>query len=298
MPLIFGVLNNHSRQNRGDFMSNWIKIRTHLLTHPHCVRIASALCLHGVHVLGALVHTWSVADSHADGDLLKNMTPEALDSLVSIPGFTSEMAKVGWVIIREDGLQLVNYQEHNGASAKRRALEAKRKGSVRILSASCPHDVRIESGHHAELDKNKNKKKKKEANACAREDDSPIVATYPTDGPEPEYHLRESQVAKWREVYRGVDVVAECHKAGAWIEANPGNQPAKAVPRPTPAEHPTGQAADPAGVGTDRQGRRQRDAHARGIGGPVPWVTSSRSRTSHGLIFSRPCLAQTLPTGN
>ena len=213
-------------------MSNWIKIRTHLLTHPHVVRIASALCLHGVHVLGALVHTWSVADSHADGDLLKNMTPEALDSLVSIPGFTSEMAKVGWVIIREDGLQLVNYQEHNGASAKRRALEAKRKGSVRILSASCPHDVRIESGHHAELDKNKNKKKKKEANACAREDDSPIVATYPTDGPEPEYHLRESQVAKWREVYRGVDVVAECHKAGAWIEANPGNRKtAQGMPR-------------------------------------------------------------------
>ena len=202
---------------------NWIKVRTHLVTHPHVVRIASALCLHGVHVLGALVHTWSVADSHADGDLLKNMTPEALDSLVSIPGFAAELAKVGWIIVRDDGLQLVNYEEHNGATAKRRALEAKRKGSVRKMSASCPQDVRIESGHHAELEKNKNRIKKKKEEKEA-EDTSGIVLSFPTDGPEPQYHLRENQLAAWTNVYRGLDVLAECQKARLWIDANPSNR--------------------------------------------------------------------------
>lgn len=225
-------------------MSNWIKIRTHLLTHPHVVRIASALCLHGVHVLGALVHTWSVADSHADGDLLKNMTPEALDSLVSIPGFAAELAKVGWIIVRDDGLQLVNYEEHNGATAKRRALEAKRKGSVRKMSASCPQDVRIESGHYAELDKNKNKNKKNSSSlrseeffsgateAAAPETTEPPVLSVQTVGSCKEWHLLASHIADWRAAYPGLDVEAEVRKAVAWLNANPDKRKtAKGMPR-------------------------------------------------------------------
>jgi len=138
---------------------NWIKVRTHLISHPHVVRIASALCLPNVHVFGALVHLWAVADSHADGDLLKNMTPAALDRLTETPGLTAELVNVGWVTVKDNGLQLVNYQEHNGASAKRRALDGKRKKVVRIVSASCPQDVRIESRHHVDLEKEKEKEK-------------------------------------------------------------------------------------------------------------------------------------------
>jgi hypothetical protein len=202
---------------------NWIKVRTHLISHPHVVRIASALCLPSVHVFGALVHLWSVADSHADGDLLRNMTPAALDRLTETPGLTAELATVGWIIVREDGMQLVNYQEHNGASAKRRALEAKRKKGFRIASAECPQDVRIESGQDAELEKNRYKKKKKKKEK-ENSDSSPVFITFPTDGEVPHWHLRQAKVNRLTELFPKLDVMAEAYKALAWVEANPDNR--------------------------------------------------------------------------
>lgn len=205
---------------------NWIKVRTHLATHPHVVRIASALCLPSVHVLGALVHLWSVADSHADGDLLRNMTAGALDRMTETPNLTQELQQVGWIVDTPEGLQLVNYLEHNGASAKRRASESKRKNDVRKMSASCPHP----SGTSAGLEKNKNRdnKKKKEK----EQDTSQIVLSYPTDGPEDSYELRQNQVNAWCAVYPAIDIVLECRKALLWIEANPDNRKtASGMPR-------------------------------------------------------------------
>ena len=129
--------------------TNWIKVRNNLATHPKIVRISSALSLHPLHILGALVHLWSVADAHADGEMLPGMDEKALDTLVQIPGFSSELIKVNWLAISGDSLQLVNYQTHNGTSAKRRAEDADRK--------------RTQRGHDADemRPKNKNKNKKK-----------------------------------------------------------------------------------------------------------------------------------------
>jgi hypothetical protein len=213
---------------------NWIKVRTHLISHPHVVRIASALCLPNVHVFGALVHLWAVADSHADGDLLKNMTPAALDRLTETPGLTAELVNVGWVTIRDNGLQLVNYQEHNGASAKRRALDGKRKKAIRIVSASCPQDVRIESGMYVELEKEKEKeeKKKKKMKEAVEVDLADVVLTFPTDNEPNHWHLTRQQVARWEELLPKLDILAECKKALSWVESNPENRKtARGMPR-------------------------------------------------------------------
>lgn len=129
--------------------TNWIKVRNNLATHPKVVRISSALSLQPLHILGALVHLWSVADAHADGEMLPGMDEKALDMLVQIPGFSSELIKVGWLANSGDSLQLVNYQTHNGTSAKRRAEDADRKRTQRGQDAD---EMRP---------KNKNKNKKK-----------------------------------------------------------------------------------------------------------------------------------------
>lgn len=130
---------------------NWIKVRNNLLTHPKIVRISSALCLPPVHILGACVHLWSVADAHADGEMLPGMDENSLDSMVQIPGFAREMIKVGWISINNDSMQLVNYQTHNGTSAKRRAEDAGRKRTERGQNAD---EVQTKI-------KNKNKNKNK-----------------------------------------------------------------------------------------------------------------------------------------
>ena len=85
-------------------MSSWIKVRTNLGTDPHVVRIAYACRTHPVRIVGACVTLWSVADAHADVDMLRNMSAQALDSMVDVPGFTAEMVSVGWIKEHEDAL--------------------------------------------------------------------------------------------------------------------------------------------------------------------------------------------------
>ena len=160
-------------------MSSWIKVRSHLLTHPHVVRIASALCLPCVHVLGALVHIWSVADLHADGEKLSGMTLESLDKLVETPNFGQQMIAVGWLRVLDDGLELVNYQAHNGSNAKRRASESRRKNAVRKMSASCPQNVRTRRGTNAHLERELDKEEE------VKTEERSKVANPPTPTPDP-----------------------------------------------------------------------------------------------------------------
>ena len=157
-------------------MSAWIKFRTSLLNHPKVVRIASAICPHDVRnlsascphdvrmmsmTIGALIRLWSMADSHAEGNCLPNMSLGIVDSLFGVPGFAQAMVDVGWLEERDGSLYLPNYQEHNGPTAKRRAMDQVRKNSarnpVRNLSASCPQDVRKVSASLRTKRESKNK---------------------------------------------------------------------------------------------------------------------------------------------
>jgi hypothetical protein len=150
---------------------DWIKMRCNLWTHPKVLTLASALertdcgqnapqCGALVRAIGALHGAWSVADQHADDDGRIDMTAESLDSVVYTPGFCRAMESIGWLTIGDGWLQFVNYQEHNGATAKRRATEAKRKSSVRKTSASCPQNVRIDADQRREEKRREETKKK------------------------------------------------------------------------------------------------------------------------------------------
>ena len=121
-------------------MSSWIKVRTNLGTDPHVVRIAYACRTHPVRIVGACVTLWSVADAHADVDMLRNMSAQALDSMVDVPGFTAEMVSVGWIKEHEGALEIVNFSENNGPNSKRRYLEATRQQKSR---ADRTHAVRM-----------------------------------------------------------------------------------------------------------------------------------------------------------
>lgn len=121
-------------------MSAWIKFRTSLLNHPKVVRIACALRVQSVYdpctsrvpdvcmmstTIGALVQMWSMADSHAEGNCLPNMSLGIVDNLFGVPGFAQAMVDVGWLEERDGSLYLPNYQEHNGPTAKRRAINSR-----------------------------------------------------------------------------------------------------------------------------------------------------------------------------
>jgi hypothetical protein len=98
-----------------------------LRRHPKVVRMASALRADKLRVIGGLHAVWCVFDEHSPDGLLEGYTLSAMDEEIGWKGFSQAMQAIGWLIETESGLEAPDYEEHNGASAKRRALDARRK---------------------------------------------------------------------------------------------------------------------------------------------------------------------------
>lgn len=122
---------------------DWIKMRVDLQTHPKVFRMVSALRADRLRVIGGLHVAWSIFDTHSADGVLHGYTTDAMDAVIGWPGFTQAMVDVEWADIDEHGsLVMPRFDEHNGASAKRRANDSERKResrkatSVRNPSAS------------------------------------------------------------------------------------------------------------------------------------------------------------------
>lgn len=115
---------------------DWIKMRVDLASSPKVVRIASALCADRLRVIGGLHAVWSLFDAHSSDGVLDGYTTDAMDELIGFRGFAAAMVSVGWLLDDGDALRATRFDEHNGQSAKRRAMETERKRNERNVSAS------------------------------------------------------------------------------------------------------------------------------------------------------------------
>lgn len=76
--------------------------------------------------VGKLLRVWRWFDQQTiDGNAV-GVTAALLDRLLGVSGLCAAMAKVGWLLITDEGLSLPNFDRHNGKTAKDRALTAKR----------------------------------------------------------------------------------------------------------------------------------------------------------------------------
>lgn len=81
--------------------------------------------------LGALARVWFYADSHIDDDNTLEATADEIDALVGVPGFASALPPE-WLVILPDGrIQLPDFLEKNGTSAKQRKDGARRQAEFR-----------------------------------------------------------------------------------------------------------------------------------------------------------------------
>lgn len=110
-------------------------MRMGLRTHPKVVRMASALNADRYRVIGALHAVWTLADEHTKDGRLPGYSLPALDDSIGWAGFSAAMRDIEWLVEKPEGLVLPRFDEHNGASAKRRATEAERKRRGRKTSA-------------------------------------------------------------------------------------------------------------------------------------------------------------------
>ena len=109
----------------------WIKIDVDTPNKPAIVRLANDCgCTRGDAFLAFFrLYSW-LDEQTADGTLYADA--DEVDAVARLQGTAASLSNSGWLSFAADGrLTVTNWQEHNGQSAKRRAMDAVRKALKR-----------------------------------------------------------------------------------------------------------------------------------------------------------------------
>ena len=105
---------------------DWIKFEVDTFDKPEVWALAQELCLPVDTVVGKLMRVWSWFDAHTEDGNAPSVTTALLDHRVGVTGFCQALTNVGWMHLDASHVSLPNFERHNGQSAKKRALTAKR----------------------------------------------------------------------------------------------------------------------------------------------------------------------------
>jgi hypothetical protein len=110
---------------------DWIKMRVDLRDDPAVFRMAELLSIDELHVIGCLFCFWAWADKHAVDGRVDGATTRLVDKVSMRPGIADALVAVGWLSFDDSGLQIPNFERHNGESAKERGLKNARQARWR-----------------------------------------------------------------------------------------------------------------------------------------------------------------------
>ena len=125
---------------------DWIKMRGNLWDDPRVSKLCDLTDQSEAAIVGALYWLWAAADQHTEDGLMLGLTLRQIDRKTGVQGFGAALCQIGWLEDNPDGVRIVNFEDHNGTSAKRRCTDAQRKANARCLSASDADKQRTESG--------------------------------------------------------------------------------------------------------------------------------------------------------
>lgn len=138
---------------------SWIKIETTFPSKPVVLKLRRILNLSRSEVIGNLIRVLCWADGVTSDGALGGMTVEDIDEVVTCEGFGAALVAVGWLVESDGVLSFHEWDMHNGTTAKKRAVDARRKEVTR-MSQKCPKksgqnadETRTSGGQIAELDK-------------------------------------------------------------------------------------------------------------------------------------------------
>lgn len=128
---------------------DWIKMRSNLWDDPRVARLCDLTDSGEAAVIGGLYWLWAAADQHSTDGVMPGLTLRQIDRKTGVQGLGAALCSVGWLADHPEGARIVNFSDHNGSSAKRRATDAQRKASVRSVSASDADKVQTDEGQNA-----------------------------------------------------------------------------------------------------------------------------------------------------
>lgn len=113
-------------------MANWIKIVTSLPRSAKVMKLAAVLKCDRLKALGAAVDWFCWLDEQcADG--CTGLTPRQVDDVLGVKRLCDALVGVGWAEVHGDGVvHAVDFDQHNGDTAKNRAQHAKRQEKYKM----------------------------------------------------------------------------------------------------------------------------------------------------------------------
>ena len=105
---------------------DWIKMRDNLWDDPRVAKIVDMTDSSEAAVIGSLYWLWSTADQHTEDGFMPGITLRAIDRKTGLKGFSEAMCSIGWLEEKPDGVLILEFEKHNGESAKKRAQTARR----------------------------------------------------------------------------------------------------------------------------------------------------------------------------
>ena len=124
---------------------DWIKLDKSTIDKPEIAILARRLNVSHAEAVVSFLRMFIWADSNVNcPGFVPDLSPEDLDTLSRcVPGTTAALASgaIKWLQITDNGIQFVNWDRHNGKSAKSRSYEAEKKRKQRSSPGKCPQDT-------------------------------------------------------------------------------------------------------------------------------------------------------------
>lgn len=116
-------------------------MRSNLWDDPRIGRLCDITGSSEATVIGALYWLWANADQHSEDGSITELTLRQIDRKTGIAGFGDALCAIKWLAELSDGVRIIRFEEHNGSSAKKRAMTGKRVADHRSHNAPVTHDA-------------------------------------------------------------------------------------------------------------------------------------------------------------
>lgn len=110
-------------------------MRNNLWDDPRVGRLCDLCGCVEAPIIGGLYWLWATADQHTEDGILPGLSLRQIDRKSGVPGFGQAMCDIGWLAEDVNGVRILRFEEHNGTSAKKRAVTAKRVANHRFGNA-------------------------------------------------------------------------------------------------------------------------------------------------------------------
>lgn len=115
----------------------WLKFECSLPEKPETLAITIAMGWDDPDLtVGKLMRLFRWFDQQTIDGNAPSVSAALLDRIIGVSGFVQAVANVGWIVIDGTSIHLANFDRHNGATAKSRALTAKRVANHKSNAAA------------------------------------------------------------------------------------------------------------------------------------------------------------------